>query len=689
MERRDFFKILSATSAGVLGGCGSKTDKLIPLLVAEHEIVPGEEQWHPAVCTECSAGCATIVRVMKGERVIEQKGEKFRQPIAVIKKIEGNPLDAISGGRLCARGQAAVQGLYHPDRLRGPMKLAGSRGSGHFAAVSWDEAINAVCAKLSGDTSRIAFLTGPGAGSRSLAIERFLKAVGAPPPAVCSAADFAVERNAAQLAFGWQGLPVYDLSNAHHVLSVGADFLGGWASPVFYARQFGHFRQGRPGIRGNLVHAESRLSLTASSADRWLPVRPGSEPQFLAAVGHMLGVDAFAGVDVQALLKACGLDEHRVREAAEALASSEAPLVLAGASIVQNNSVDAVLAAHQINVKLGNIGKKGGVLPPGFAVPAETRPVGEALANARVIFIDGANPVYTLPPSAGAVEALKRAELVVSFSRFLDDSAAWADFLLPGHHALESELAVLPTVSAQTAVAIATPFVVPLYDTRPVETILSSLSKQPAVTAKDIVQPLLPEGVTYDVAAREGGLWLEAKAAPPARSAARAPVLSAQPAAAGGGQYPFQFQAYPSLQFGEGAGSNLPWLQELPDPASSAIWDLPVEIDPGAAASLRVATGDIVRVESPHGALEAPAYVHPGAIPGVVSMSLGAGHTKYTRYASHRGANPMSIFPPAREPSSGAQLLGGVPVRLARVSGPRDFIQFSAPDREESKDNHR
>jgi anaerobic selenocysteine-containing dehydrogenase len=116
---------------------------------------------------------------------------------------------------------------------------------------------------------------------------------------------------------------------------------------------------------------------------------------------------------------------------------------------------------------------------------------------------------------------------------------------------------------------------------------------------------------------------------------------------------------------------------------------LPVEIDPGAAASLRVATGDIVRVESPHGALEAPAYVHAGAIPGVVSMSLGGGHTKYTRYASHRGANPMSIFPPAREPSSGAQLLGGVPVRLARVSGPRDFIQFSAPDREESKDNHR
>src|SRR5436190_19902261 len=186
MERRDFFKIISATSAGVLGGCGSKTDKLIPLLVADHEIVPGEEQWHPAVCTECAAGCGTIVRVMEGVRTIEQNGQPVRQRIAAIKKIEGNPLDPVSGGRLCARGQAAVQSLYHPDRLRGPMKLTGPRGSGQFTAVSWDEAVAAVSTKLTGDASRIAFLTGPGTGSRSLAIERFLKALGAPPPAVCS-----------------------------------------------------------------------------------------------------------------------------------------------------------------------------------------------------------------------------------------------------------------------------------------------------------------------------------------------------------------------------------------------------------------------------------------------------------------------------------------------------------------------
>src|SRR5437763_16821624 len=111
MDRRDFFKILSTSATAVGAGCGRKSDRLIPLLVPEHEIVPGEEQWHPAVCSECSAGCATLVRIMEGGRTIERNGEQLRERIASIKKIEGNPLDPASGGRLCAHGQPSVASL--------------------------------------------------------------------------------------------------------------------------------------------------------------------------------------------------------------------------------------------------------------------------------------------------------------------------------------------------------------------------------------------------------------------------------------------------------------------------------------------------------------------------------------------------------------------------------------------------
>jgi len=713
MDRRDFFKILSTTSAGVLGGCG-KGDKLIPLLVPEHEIVPGEEQWHPAVCTECGAGCGTIVRIMEGVRVVQHGGQPARERIACVKKIEGNPLDAISGGRLCARGQAAVQALYHPDRLRGPMKRTGPRGQAQFAAASWDEGINhaaEIIAKArTADPSRIVFITGALAGMRALTIERFTQALGAPAPVVCAITDHAAERKAAEIAFGWQGLPVYDVARAQYTLGVGADFLGGWASPVYYARQFGEFRQGRRNIRGQWVQAESRLSITAAAADRWLPLRPGSEAQFLAAVGHLLldgglarhaellpqpVAAAFQSADPAALLPVCGIEEPVLRRMLQELGESEAPLVLAGASTVHTNSLDAVVASHYINVMLGAVGKAGGVLPPGAAAPPPpNRAVAEALSRAQVVLIDGANPTYTLPRSSGVAEALARAELVVAFGTFLDDSAASADLLLPDHHPLESEMAVVPAVSAQPAVAASTPFVEPLYDTRPVEKTLAVLAAKigasyKPVSAKDIVQPLLPEGISYPDVVRHGGIWLEPPQPKPVKPNAVSLGFASAEFQGDPAQYPFYFQPYPSLQFHDGSGANLPWLQELPDPASSGIWGLPVEIDPKTAAKAQVATGDLVRVESPHGSLTAPAYVHPGAVPGVLSMAIGDGHRHYSRYASGRGANPLSILAPVWEKSTGALALGATRVRLARAGGPQSFTQFSTQDRQERGFDHR
>jgi anaerobic selenocysteine-containing dehydrogenase len=106
MDRRVFFRILTATSAGALAtDCGTPPGRLMPLLVPEREIVPGEERWHPAVCTGCGAGCGTLVRVMDGERVVVRNGEQWRERIATIKKIEGNPLDPVSGGRRLGRSR--------------------------------------------------------------------------------------------------------------------------------------------------------------------------------------------------------------------------------------------------------------------------------------------------------------------------------------------------------------------------------------------------------------------------------------------------------------------------------------------------------------------------------------------------------------------------------------------------------
>jgi anaerobic selenocysteine-containing dehydrogenase len=703
MDRRNFFKILSTASTGVMtGACGKKVERYLPLLVSDRELIPGDEAWHPGVCGECEAGCGIIVRVMEGERVIERKGEQFRERIATIKKIEGNPLDPVSGGRLCARGQAAAQGLYHPDRLRGPMKRQGPRGHSEFAPVAWEQALDEVAEKLRhADRARIVYLMRPQAGTRALTAARFLQAIGAPPPVSFELADFPLERKAAHEVHAWADVPVYDLRHATYALGIGADFLGGWVSPVFYARQFGHFRQGRPGVRGKLVQAEARFSITAQSADQWLALRPGTELSFALALGYLLlsenlaratvppqVLQAFEAVDVANAALLCGVTEKRLRRVARELGESEKPLVLAGASIAQTNSLAALKAAAWLNVLLGNVGKPGGVLPPAPDAAASRPAFSNALTqieHAQLLFLDSVDPLYSLPTSAGVADKLARVETIASLSSFINDSAAYADMLLPDHHSLETGAAVFPAVIAGAAVA--TPFVYPLYDTRSTEDVLAALAKKLSVefvpaTPKSVMEKMLPADQSWAAVVRQGGFWTEPK---PVNAKPPSPATLETPQAVFLGdatQYPLHFLPYRSLQFDDGRSAHLPWMQELPDPVSSAMWSLPVEIDPLTAAKLGIKTGDRVRVESPYGKLEAPVYVDPAAVPGVVSMAIGQGHQRFGRYASNRGANPISILAPAWEESTGALALGATRVRLARVGTGGGLVQFAVVDRE-------
>ena len=113
------------------------------------------------------------------------------------------------------------------------------------------------------------------------------------------------------------------------------------------------------------------------------------------------------------------------------------------------------------------------------------------------------------------------------------------------------------------------------------------------------------------------------------------------------------------------------------------MWGLPLEVDPQTAAKLDLHNGDTVRVTSPAGQIEAPVYVHPAAIPGVVSMAIGQGHTHYGRYASGRGSNPLSIVAARQDAGTGAPAFGATRVRLEKVSPSQRLVQFARTDRNE------
>src|SRR5260370_37317886 len=136
IDRRRFLKVLGVTSAGAaaLSSCGigpEPTEKLIPYLLKPEEQIPGTATYYATTCRECAAGCGVQVRVREGRAV----------------KLEGNPDSPINRGRLCARGQAAIQGLYNPDRVTHPMIR---NASGTFEALHWDGAIQRLIGKQAG-----------------------------------------------------------------------------------------------------------------------------------------------------------------------------------------------------------------------------------------------------------------------------------------------------------------------------------------------------------------------------------------------------------------------------------------------------------------------------------------------------------------------------------------------------------
>ena len=138
LNRRDFLRLIGLGGVGAGAGFAlsestkKKAAGLIPYVVPPEEVIPGVANWYASLCTQCSAGCGVIVKVMEGRA----------------KKIEGNPSHPVNKGKLCARGQAALQALYNPDRIEGPLKRTGERGSGKFEKISWDEGLALLATKL-------------------------------------------------------------------------------------------------------------------------------------------------------------------------------------------------------------------------------------------------------------------------------------------------------------------------------------------------------------------------------------------------------------------------------------------------------------------------------------------------------------------------------------------------------------
>jgi len=188
-------------------------------------------------------------------------------------------------------------------------------------------------------------------------------------------------------------------------------------------------------------------------------------------------------------------------------------------------------------------------------------------------------------------------------------------------------------------------------------------------------------GDNWAKAQEQGGIWSDSPGAPAPPAAAAATTKPVAPADAqfegAENEYPFHFLPYPSQAFLDGSVAHLPWLQELPDVLSTAMWSSWIEINPQTAAKMDIAQGDLLEVASTRGTLRAPALLSPGIAPDAVAMPIGQGHETYTRYASGRGANPISILAPVTEPETGALAWAATRVKIAKAGGTGQLTLFA------------
>ena len=712
ISRRDFLKLSGAgITAAVLTGCGplSRYVTREPYAQMPEYTYNGSSTYFASTCRECPAGCGVVVRTMQGRAI----------------KIEGNKNHPVSLGKTCARAQIALQGLYNPDRIQFPARRP-QRGSEVLTKTTWDDAIQVISQALTkNQPGEIAFLFGLTSDHLADLATEITTALGAPEILRYGAFETVEARatlaKVADQTFGIPTLPSFDLANADVTFSFGANFLETYQSPVAYARGFALMRQGHAGKRGYLVQFEPRMSQTAAVADEWISVAPGTEGLVALAIGRLVAEiragaipAAYKNVDVPGVIKASGVSDSDLHRLAQIFSDAAHALAIPGGpALAASNGVEAGEAILTLNVLVNNLGQAGGVfLSPGLPVHDANSNIPNTLTDiqdlikrmssgsVKVLFIHGVNPLYELPDSSGFAQALSKVPLVVSFASFPDETAMQADYVFPDHTGLEAwGYQKIMTGTDRPVISGLQPVVAPFYDTRAtadlflaaIQSIGGDLAT--AVPYKDEID-YLQQSLLGLVSAKgfftandinsfwilwqqNGGWWnQEAGLGIPAAQTALAGSLGqSTPEFDGDGE--FYLMPFFSTLLSDGSGANKPWLQEIPDPTTTVVWNSWVEMNPDTASKLGISDDDVVKLTSPFGEVEVSVYLYPAIRPDTLAMPFGQGHSAYGRYARGRGVNLAKLLG-TRVNGAGDLALSSVKVKIEKTGRQVTLARFES-----------
>jgi len=535
-DRREFLRVVGATGAAAALGSFLSVPRDLLISIQRDTLQAKadyrfdvEDNWVPSVCLQCPAGCGVVARVVDGNRVV---------------KIEGNPLHPINMGGICPKAHYGLQILYDPDRIRGPMRRVGDRRSDKFEEISWGVAVKELGQRLAemrkaGEPHRLLWLDGRVRGNIGDLFSRFMRSFGSPNrighSSICS--DGAVIAH--YLTQGVKHYMGYDWANANYLLLFGGSFLEAWRPTTRLLRSYGHIRRERP-LRAKLVVVEVRKSTTASKADEWIQIRPGTDGALALAIAHVIIRERLYSVDFVEE-HTSGFEDYRdivlaeyppdwasritgvpvadIHRIAREFATTK-PAISAGqrGAMMQPNGVFNYMAIHALNALVGSLGVPGGVIAqediPFTAWPdlrlddvaedgvrqpridlagSEEYPfaknvyqqVAESILKAQpylpeLMITYYTNPVFSSPNIDVWNRALEKVPFLVSTSPFWDEFASThADLILPDHTYLErwQDDVIYPSLGYPVA-SIRQPVIQPVYGTMNVGDLLLSLARE-------------------------------------------------------------------------------------------------------------------------------------------------------------------------------------------------------------------
>jgi len=660
-SRRQFLQLMGASLAlAGLSGCSEEpADAIVPYVQTPEEIVPGKPLYY--------ATAAAVAGNVLGLLVESHEGRPT--------KIEGNPDHPASRGASDAFTQAAILGLYDPDRSQTAYRRNQIATSRNFAENLAAE--------------RDSLLQNQGAGLRIL-IEPVLSPTLADQlnrlaeafpemrlhvwdPVRCGQREAALE-----LAFGEEAAtlaPVYRLDMADVVLSLDADFLASGWYPVRYADDFMHGRRlpaDRAGrwTMNRLYAVQTTPSLTGAKADHCLSRHLAQLEAFAFDLAEQLGVQVQRPPGLppsevpQRWLQAVAEDLRRER-----LSDDQAALIVAGEHLPPR--IQALAAA--MNQQLGAIGTTVTYYPQplrnlkaaqgtGNNPVQSLRSLVEAMeaGDVQTLLIIGGNPVYDAPADIDFAGALVQVPFSCHLSLYRDETSRRCLWHVPRNHFLEgwSDL-----VAEDGTASIVQPLLEPLYEGWTVHQLLAHLLGEADRTDYEIVRAYwrqrsgtddferwwyetLHRGTVEGSTGEPQSVTLRSDFATALSEAQNNSTAQAESTAgqanntSGSGAYEVVIRPDPCVW--DGRFANNAWLQELPKPLTKLTWDNAALLSPQDAEAAGLTTGDLVELSAGSRTLQVPVLLLPGQPPRTITVTLGYGRRNAGRVGSRQG---FDVYP--------------------------------------------